>query len=324
MTSADAPGSKAARARQLAADAKAVRNNLRSRIGDVRGDDAPHVGRLRVAVLGAGDRPQVLDEWNRQRAMVEELVDVAVVDFDGAVNIDESEADFVLVLGGDGSILRAARQMGEHQLPVLGLNLGKLGFLAGINPDQLSAVLPLIVSGECRIVEHLMFQCSLWVQGELVERRLGLNEIVIHAGPPFSLLRVHLSVDGELATTYSCDGLIVSTPIGSTAHSLSAGGPILRQDLQAFVICPISPHTLTVRPVIDSADRIYEMTVSSPNPGTTLVVDGRPMGAITAESMVRVERAKPKFSMLEVKSHNYYRTLRDKLGWAGTITELRS
>src|SRR4030095_13629309 len=94
-------------------------------------------------------------------------------------------------------------------------------------------------------------------------------------GPPFRMLDVQLYVDAELATTYSCDGLIVASPVGSTAHSLSSGGPILRKDLQAFVISPISPHTLTNRPVVDSADRVFELSVPSPNEGTTVVVDGQ-------------------------------------------------
>ena len=108
-----------------------------------------------------------------------------------------------------------------------------------------------------------------------MHERLGLNEVAVLAGPPFAILDIDLYVDAELVTTYSCDGLIVSTPVGSTAHSLSAGGPILRQDLQAFVISPISPHTLTNRPVVDSADRVYEMVVPEPHAGTSVVVDGR-------------------------------------------------
>ena len=101
------------------------------------------------------------------------------------------------------------------------------------------------------------------------------------AGPPFAILDIDLYVDSELATTYSCDGLIISTPVGSTAHSLSAGGPILRKDLQAFVISPISPHTLTKRPVVDSAERVYEMEVREPHAGTTVVADGRTLATLS-------------------------------------------
>ena len=171
------------------------------------------------------------------------------------------EFDVALVLGGDGSILRAARQMGRCQRPVLGVNLGKLGFLADLSPDELCSQLPRICSGELPVVEHLMFDCTLSRDGQVVAERLGLNEVAILAGAPFAVLDVDLYVDSELVTTYSCDGLILSTPVGSTAHSLSAGGPILRQDLQAFAISPISPHTLTNRPVVDSADRVYELVV---------------------------------------------------------------
>jgi len=149
---------------------------------------------------------------------------------------------------------------------------------------------------------------------------LGLNETAILAGPPFSMLYVDLYVDGELATTYSCDGLIISTPVGSTAHSLSAGGPILRKNLQAFVIVPISPHTLTNRPVVDSADRTYELVVAEPNEGTAAVVDGRVLCTLKPNDRVRVSRSEACFKLAEIPGHNYYRTLREQLGWGGRLT----
>ena len=152
----------------------------------------------------------------------------------------------------------------------------------------------------------------------MIHDELGLNETAILAGPPFSILTVDLYVDSELATTYSCDGLIIGTPVGSTAHSLSAGGPILRKDMQAFVVSPISPHTLTMRPIVDAADRRYEMVVREPNETTSLVVDGRTLCQLTAADRVCVERAAPTFKMVEVKGHSYYRTLREKLGWGGS------
>jgi NAD+ kinase len=113
--------------------------------------------------------------------------------------------------------------------------------------------------------------------------------------------------------------LIIRTPVGSTAHSLSAGGPILRKDVQAFVISPISPHTLTVRALVDTADRVYEMVVARPNEGTTVVADGRVLCRLTEADRVRVERAAPKFQMIEAAGHSYYRTLREKLGWSGRL-----
>jgi NAD+ kinase len=133
------------------------------------------------------------------------------------------------------------------------------------------------------------------------------------------MLYVDLYIDGELATTYSCDGLIISTPVGSTAHSLSTGGPILRKNLQAFVISPISPHTLTVRPLVDAADRVYEAVVREPNETTSVVVDGRTICRLTNRDRVQVRRAEPTFKMVEVAGQTYYRTLREKLGWGGNI-----
>src|SRR6478752_4420352 len=196
-------------------------------------------------------------------------------DFQYQKKLGETAADIAVVLGGDGSILRAALQMQEHQIPILGVNLGKLGFLASVSPADLPRVLPEVVAGDCRIDEHLMFRCTVFSDGAAVVETLGLNEVAILTGEPFSILNADLYVDAELATTYACDGLIISTPVGSTAHSLSAGGPILRSTLAGFVIVPICPHTLTVRPVVDTADRVYEMEVLQPNPGTSLVIDGR-------------------------------------------------
>jgi len=243
---------------------------------------------------------------------------VAVVD-DFSAGLPSAEAELAVVLGGDGSMLRAAHAMGYQQLPVLGVNLGRLGFLADVQPEQLEELLPQVVAGEYRVVSHLMFECEVLRKEKLLLQVLGLNEVAVLAGPPFAMLDVELYVDGELATTYSCDGLIVSTPVGSTAHSLSAGGPILRKNLQAFVISPISPHTLTNRPVIDSADRVYELAVPQPNEGTSLVVDGKVVCQLTADDRIRVTRSEAQFQLIEVHGHGYYRTLREKLGWGGRL-----
>ena len=220
----------------------------------------------------------------------------------------------------------SVRDLGEFVVPArlnvaLGVNLGKLGFLAHIRPDKLEAVLPEVCNRNACVVEHLMFDCSLIRDGNVVETRLGLNEASVLAGPPFSILDVQLYVDAELATTYSCDGLIVSTPVGSTAHSLSAGGPILRKDLHAFVISPISPHTLTNRPVVDSADRVFELAVPKPNEGTSLILDGRVMANLRSNDRVRIERSTATFKLLHIPDQGYYRTLREKLSWGGQLRE---
>jgi NAD+ kinase len=276
--------------------------------------------RLRVMILGTGERANVLAEAARLRPLIEEQADVVHCDLHGVDDLSSVEADLAIVLGGDGAILRSAIQMGSRQVPTIGVNLGKLGFLADLDPDELLAVLPGICRGEYRIIEHLMFDCHVTDgEGNTVCRHTGLNEAAVFAGPPFAILQVDLYVDAELATTYSCDGLIVATPVGSTAHSLSAGGPILRKNLQAFVISPISPHTLTNRPVVDTADRVYELVVPNPHEGTTLVVDGRVSCKLKADYRIRIARADHSFKLVEVPGHGYYQTLREKLGWGGKL-----
>ncbi|HQU46818.1 MAG TPA: NAD(+)/NADH kinase [Pirellulales bacterium] len=271
-------------------------------------------------VLGSAALAAVNAQADRLRQTIERHADLALWDLGFQTDLAHVDADLAIVLGGDGSILRAAYQMGYRQVPVVGVNLGKLGFLADLSPDEFVAAFPKICSEAPRVVEHLMLDCRLQKQGAAdAAGQLGLNEVAILGGKPFAMLEVHLYVDAELVTTYSCDGLIVSTPVGSTAHSLSAGGPILRKDLQAFVISPISPHALTNRPVVDSADRVYELVVPRPHAGTAVVIDGRVFASLEAGDRIRIQRASPRFKLVEVAGHSYYRTLRHKLGWSGSL-----
>jgi NAD+ kinase len=279
---------------------------------------------LRVVLLSAAERPRVLAEARRLQAQIEQYAEIVLTDFRAAEDLSQIDADAAVVLGGDGSILRAVHQMGDRQLPVIAVNLGKLGFLADVTPAELPEVLRDFRDGKLTIIEHLMFECRLMRAGELCARKVGLNETAIHSGPPFSLMDVDLYVDSELVTTYSCDGLIVSTPVGSTAHSLSAGGPILRKNLQAFVVMPISPHTLTNRPVVDSADRVYEMVVARPRAETSVVVDGQVLCRLQAGDRVAVERTDCRFRLVTAPGHSDYRTLREKLGWSGQLGARKS
>jgi NAD+ kinase len=274
---------------------------------------------MRAMILVDGSRPALRGAVDQWRPLIEKHLKVVSASYDSAESLDSIDADLAIVLGGDGSILRAAHQMGYRQRPVLGVNLGRLGFLAALQPAQLEGALPEIAAGRHQVIEHLMFECSVSRGGKPVCQALGLNEAEVLAGPPFSLVEIQLYVDGELATTYSCDGLIVSTPVGSTAHALSSGGPILRNTMQAFAIVPISAHTLTHRPVVDSAERTIELVVPRPHEGTSLVVDGRVLCSLDAEDRVKVVRSAAKFQTVEVSSQSYYHTLHAKLGWGGQL-----
>jgi NAD+ kinase len=169
--------------------------------------------------------------------------------------------------------------MGYEQIPVLGVNLGRLGFLADLDPEQLRCCFAKVVAGDYKVTQHLMFECVVEnadcgtaVKGQ---RYLGLNEVAIHSMPPFHMLDLHLHMDGNAVAQFSGDGLIISTPIGSTAHNLSAGGPILGQELAAFVVTPICPHSLTHRPVVDSADKTYTITLDGREEQALVSVDGQ-------------------------------------------------
>jgi NAD+ kinase len=273
----------------------------------------------RVIILSSGERADIVAAVEQYKPLVAKHAEIVAVDLFAVTDLAAIDADLVIVFGGDGSILRAARQMGSRQLPVLGVNLGKLGFLADLAPEELAGALPQVCAGKGQLDEHLMFDCRLIRDGKIAAQRLALNEVAVLAGPPFAILHVDLHIDAELATTYSCDGLIVSTPVGSTAHSLSAGGPILRKELQAVVISPISPHTLTNRPVVDSADREYTLSVPDAQAGTSLVVDGQLVDRLWPNDQVIIRRAPVTFKMVRVAGHGYYRTLREKLGWGGGL-----
>lgn len=281
----------------------------------------PHADRTRprVVILGAPDRDRVRSESTRLRPIIAQHAEIVAEDYAFEYDFGDPDLDLVIVLGGDGSILQTARQLSGRQIPVLGINCGNLGFLAALSPDDFLEVWPRVCCGVFEVVDHLMLEVSLIRGGEVVNKQLVLNEVAVLGGPPYQILGIDLFADGNLATRYRCDGLILATPVGSTAHNLSAGGPILRRNLQAVVISPISPHTLTYRPLVDSADTLFELTVSEPNESTSVVVDGRILSTLHAGDRVQVRRAASTFEMLSVPGQNDYRTLRDKLGWGGSL-----
>ena len=272
-----------------------------------------------VVVLGPGERATVVAAVDQLMPAIQRHADVVAIDLDFSLDLRDLEFDLAIVLGGDGSILRAARRMERRQRPILGVNLGKLGFLADVSPADFIAVVEEVAAGRCLIADHLMFDCAVFRGDVAIHQSIGLNETAILGGPPYSIIDIELYVDAELATTYSCDGLILSTPVGSTAHNLSAGGPILRKTLPAFVFTAINPHTLTVRPVVDDADRVYELVVKQPLAATSVVVDGQMLCVLDALDRIRVRRAEMTFQLVEVRGHSYYRTLREKLGWSGRL-----
>ena len=270
---------------------------------------------MRLFVLGNASRPGVLEAALELRPWLESVADVVVFDLEQKADLSNFEADLTLVLGGDGAILRAARQMGYRQMPVLGVNLGRLGFLADLSVSALRTALPGVMRGEFRTTRHVMLECIAPGQNQPL---LFLNDITITNGPPFHMLGIDLMVGAEKASRYSCDGLIVSTPVGSTAHSLSAGGPILGQEIEALVITPICPHGLGSRPLVDSAANVYRLRLFHGAQGATVVIDGQQTLPLQLGQEIVVRRAPVDFQLIKVPGQGFYQTLREKLNWGTT------
>jgi NAD+ kinase len=274
---------------------------------------------LRLIILARDQSPQVQNTWSELEEFLNQQSDCEIVAalVTDDLQFDDLEADLVVTLGGDGAILRACRQMGTKQLPILGINLGRLGFLADLSPQEFRDNFEIIRSGQFNTVEHLMFECELKHADGSSESHLGLNEMAISSAASLRMLDIDLAIDGERVTTYSCDGLIISTPVGSTAHSLSAGGPILRQDLRAFVITPICPHTLTNRPVVDRAESVYTLTVPEVPEGVMVVIDGQIKRPLKQSDVIEIRAAETSCRLAKIPGHSYYATLHRKLGWGG-------
>ncbi|MFL5331011.1 MAG: NAD(+)/NADH kinase [Gemmataceae bacterium] len=271
---------------------------------------------MRFFVLGNALRPGVREAAQQLLPRLASFGEVVAFDLDQTQDLSTKEADLAFVLGGDGAILRAARQMAYHQVPVLGINLGLLGFLADLALGEVESHLPQIVRGEYSIAPHIMFECRLSGAGAQ-QTFLGLNEVAVLAGHPFRMLQVTLEIDGEAVLKFGGDGIIVSTPIGSTAHNLAAGGPILGQQLPAFVVTPFAAHSLAARPVVESADKVYTIRLNQPQ-GAWLVIDGQDQIPLADEPVIEVRRAPVTFQLVKVPGKSYFRTLRDKLRWGTT------
>lgn len=274
---------------------------------------------LRLVIVTRDDSPRVQSAWASLEDFLQrrKSIEIAEVIIGEEIGPPTQSADMAVVLGGDGAILRACRGFGSRQMPIVGINLGRLGFLADLSPEEFRQQIHRLESRDYQVVHHLMLECEHRRADGTLSKYLGLNEAAIHSGGSLSMIDVELSVGGEHVTTYSADGLILSTPVGSTAHSLSAGGPILQQDLQAFVITPVSPHTLTNRPLVDSADHEYRLTLPRVPKGVMLTIDGQIREPLHPGDEIIVRRANVSFQLVRLTGHSYYKTLNLKLGWGG-------
>ncbi|TMI75169.1 MAG: NAD(+)/NADH kinase [Bacillati bacterium ANGP1] len=224
-----------------------------------------------------------------------------------------ARAEIIIAFGGDGTILRAARLAARRSIPILGVNLGGFGFLAEISTDDLPGALPDLLAGHYELDERMMLQ----VQTDHAEEQpwLALNDVVVTKSGVARVLRLRVLVNGEHLASYPADGVIVATPTGSTAYSLSAGGPILHPNVDALVITPICPHTFNARSVVVDGNAAVEIALTVPSPEAIATVDGR-VGVPLGESwQVRVRRAPQTTRFVRVRNSSFYGILRTKLAW---------
>jgi NAD+ kinase len=270
----------------------------------------------KILLLGdekKGEVRRVVDRllpWLKKRATVVDLI----LQRDDPIR--DSEADFCLVFGGDGSILSAARRMGENQIPTLGINLGRLGFLAEATTNDVERVVELALEGRLVEEERLLMECRVEGQAEPV---LVLNDVILQRKTP-ALIGIRATVDGSYVTTYVGDGLIVATPVGSTAYSLAAGGPVLAPDVEALVLTPLASHALPVRPLVARARDGVELVLEG-EPATTVgivVLDGQVSFDLAPGERVELSPSETRFRHLTRNEDDFFGILRRKFNWAGS------
>ncbi len=252
---------------------------------------------------------------SRGHRVVAEEADARALSLTSMSEIDPKTIDFIISLGGDGTILRLCHKYQELDLPILGINLGHLGFMADIPISDIYPSLQDLIDGAYRIEERIKIQ----VESVHGEKCTAVNDIVIHRAINPSLIELAIHVDGEYLNTFEADGMIIATPNGSTAYSLAAGGPILVPSLDALVITPISPHTISNRPIVVTSDKEIQIQYLSDYDPVEVRADGMNRFALKKGEICRIKRNSKKFKLVTLLRRDYFSTLRSKLGWSGKL-----
>ena len=222
------------------------------------------------------------------------------------------DCEVAIVLGGDGALLKAARLVAPHGIPILGVNLGRLGFLTEVEPSELEGALARLFAGEYEIEERLMLRARVRRRGEWVASFFGLNDAVVTRGVFARVISFETYVDEHLVGTFRADGVIVSTPTGSTAYSLSAGGPIVNPKVEALIVTPICPHTVGARTLVTGPSERVRIRLSAKAQDAMLTVDGQEGESLQAEDEVHVERAPKPARLVKMKERAFYTLLHER------------
>ena len=234
------------------------------------------------------------------------------------------QADLLIVLGGDGTLLSVARAAHPHNIPILAVNLGSLGFLAEISIDELYPTLENILAGKFEIENRMLLNACIWRNGEKVEDHNVLNDVVINKGAVARVISLQVLVNGQYMTSYRADGLIIATPTGSTAYSLSAGGPIIHPSMHTLVLSPICPFTLTNRSILIPDQSIIQVKLAAEYDDVRVTLDGQEGYDMRAGDILEIKKTKTSLQLIRGPNKNYYQILRDKLHWGSQSDEVIS
>jgi len=279
----------------------------------------------KIGIIIKPRKPEAKDVLNKLITWLESHKIEAVLDVDTAniVNIKSkyqksqiaSLVDMIIVLGGDGTLLGVARLTIEKGIPILGVNLGGLGFLTEVTLDELYPTLEKVINGEFIIDERMMLMTHIHRQGETLAQSPVLNDIVINHGVVARMIILDIFVNSQFVTSLRGDGLIISTPTGSTAYSLSAGGPIIHPTVSAIMLTPVCPHTLTNRPIVIPSNVKIEAILKTEDEGAMVTFDGQVGFSLKKEDIVEVHSAEARVKLIRSPEKNYYEVLRKKLKW---------
>lgn len=283
----------------------------------------------RVFIVANVSKPSVARALEKWRPWIAERANIVGIETDGEHDLSKIEADLILVLGGDGTLLSVARRLQGRQTPLMGVNFGRLGFLADFTPDNfqfhfgeyLNEGLP---TSSRQMLEASVIGsevlCALDEMEEIARHRrfvaTALNDAVVTAGPPFRMIELSISAGTDGGVSYFGDGVIVSTASGSTAYNVSAGGPIISPDVEAFCITPICPHSLSFRPMVVSSKTTVLLIAVRVNEGTTLFCDGQASTRLLAGDKVLIRQADRDVLLVENPDAREWRSLAEKLNWA--------
>ncbi|MGA2585140.1 MAG: NAD(+)/NADH kinase [Tepidisphaeraceae bacterium] len=289
---------------------------------------------MRLLIVANKAKPAVAKALDEMLPWLKQRVTVVGVEADHGIDISQILADAILVLGGDGTLLSAARRLGGKQIPMLGVNFGRLGFLASFTPAQFHEQFDAFVAGKLHISARQVIEasvigadveCQLGEKGGLESKRrfhaTALNDTVITAGPPFHMIELEIAADGQeggAGARYFGDGVIVATASGSTAYNVSAGGPIISPNVEAICITPLCPHSLSFRPVVISINSTVVVKATKVNDGTTMFCDGQASTRLTTGERVVIRKSPNSVLLVENPQAGEWRTLAQKLNWAAT------